>query len=46
MGQGAPVKGKSYAGKNPFDKYNTCAMTDLVLYLRYNPCVEIVGVLV
>ena len=38
-------KGKSYAGKNPFGKYCTCAEDDLVHYLRYIRYVKIVDVL-
>ena len=44
MGQGAPLKAKSYAGKNHFGKYYLCAMNDLVHYLRYVLCLEIVDV--
>ena len=38
------LKGKSYAGKNPFGKNRLCAMNDLVHYVRFNSCVEIVDV--
>ena len=34
---------KSYAGKNHFGKYRPSAMKDLIHFLRYIPCVEIVN---
>ena len=44
MGQGVPFKGTSYAGKNNFGVYRLCAMTGLVNYIRYIPCVEMFNV--
>ena len=41
MGQGGQLKGKSYAGKNPFGKYRTRAINDLIHYFMYIPCVKI-----
>ena len=45
MGQGGQLKGKSYAGKNPFSKYRTRAINGLINYFRYIPCVEVGDVL-
>ena len=44
MEQRTLLRGKSYAGNNPFGKSRLCAMNGLVRYLRYIPCVEIVDV--
>ena len=44
VGQGAPIKGKSYAGNNNLGKYRLCAMNDLVHYLQW--CVKLLTYLV
>ena len=44
MGQDTIHEGKSHMGKNPFGKYRPCAINDLVHYLTYISCVEIVDV--